>query len=100
RGRGGLAAAHRDRLHAAGDRRGGTAHDAARNRTAGTPQGEGRGVEGTPYGTRARTGGPPREVHGHEGAVEGGEGKPGQGGRAEAAARTGATGSRAGPAPR
>ena len=41
-GRGGQQAAHRDRLHAHGDRPGGAAHQAARDRAARPQQGEGR----------------------------------------------------------
>ena len=52
--RGRVAAAHRDRLDADGDRRGRAPHPAARDRAPGAVEGEGRRERGPPRGDRAR----------------------------------------------
>src|SRR5256884_1351139 len=59
-------AADRDRLAAAGDRRGGAQDRAARDRAGGARQGEGQGVEGAARARRGRAGRAARAVRSEE----------------------------------
>ena len=73
--RGGLEAAHRDRLEADRDRRDRPAHHAAADRAAGAGEGDRRGVGRAARGDRARDRGSAGAVRRHEGAVAAREGR-------------------------
>ena len=90
--RGGQPAAHRDRLHAAGDRRGGAPHHAAGDRAAGAAEGEGPGVAGAAASAwSASSPSCASAAVGDEGAVAVGEGDAsGAVGRDQGGARAGA----------
>ncbi len=93
--RGGLRAAHRDRLDAHRDRHGGAADPAARDRAPGAQEGKGRGLGGAPRGDRARAGRPARALQRDEGPLAGREGGHRGHPRREGAARAGAPRGRA-----
>src|SRR5437867_54383 len=93
-------AADRDRLPAAGDRRGRAQDRAARDRAGGARQGEGQGLEGAAGEGRAGARRAARALQGHEGAVAGGEGRDHRAAGQEGAARAAPLRGRAGDAPR
>ena len=74
--RGGVEAAHRDRLHADGARPDLAAHPPARDREAGAGEGERRGLGGAPRAPGARAGRARRAARLHGGALAAGEDHP------------------------
>ena len=87
-GRGGVAAAHGDRLDAGGARRGRAPRDAARDRARGAAQGEGQGVARAAREAREGAGRPQGEARPAEGAVGAGEGRDPADAQAQGRARS------------